>query len=259
MATQPLLPASGPAGLLLIGHGTRHAGGQAELLETAGMIARQLPDAVVQPCFLEIAEPNIADAVARLADSGATRVTAAPLLLFAAGHWKRDVPAELDRVARQHPHLQIRLARHLGNHPALIQLSVQRFNEAIATHSATVAPVETTLVLVGRGSGDQTATDEMIEFTRIRAPLSHVANHTTCFLAMAKPSVSATFESIRAAGSRFVVVQPHLLFQGELFEDLRAQVDQANQASPGQQWLIANPLGPAHQLVRAIIDRCGWE
>src|SRR5436190_669000 len=79
-------------GLLLVGHGTRDAEGLAEFASLARLVMERLPEFAVEPCFLELAEPDIPTAVHRLMASGIRQLTVAPLLLFAAGHAKRDIP-----------------------------------------------------------------------------------------------------------------------------------------------------------------------
>ncbi|MEE3220587.1 MAG: CbiX/SirB N-terminal domain-containing protein, partial [Planctomycetota bacterium] len=86
-----MLSAAPNSGLLLVGHGTRSSRGRDELLTTANAVGSRM-EIVVEPAFLELTEPTIDDAVTRLADRGVRRMTVMPLLLFAAGHAKRDIP-----------------------------------------------------------------------------------------------------------------------------------------------------------------------
>ena len=79
-------------GVLVVGHGTADPIGAAETADVAAAVAGLLPDMPVELGFLEVIGPTIADAVTRLAARGCRDVIAAPLLLFAAGHAKRDVP-----------------------------------------------------------------------------------------------------------------------------------------------------------------------
>ncbi|HND51583.1 MAG TPA: CbiX/SirB N-terminal domain-containing protein [Pirellulaceae bacterium] len=117
-------------GLLLVGHGTRYRLGQDEFLATVRQIAERLPDWLVQPGFLELAEPTLDEAVERLVEAGATDCVVTPLLLFAAGHAKRDVPELIESARQRYPHVNFRQAGHLGCEPRLLALSLRRFRDA---------------------------------------------------------------------------------------------------------------------------------
>ena len=83
-------------GLLLVGHGTRDPAGLAEFREVAGKVAELAPEFRTEACFLELAEPDIGTAVGRLLEARIERLIVAPVLLFSAGHAKRDIPAAVE-------------------------------------------------------------------------------------------------------------------------------------------------------------------
>ncbi len=156
------------AGLLLVGHGTRHAAGAEEFLSIVRQVASLENRRPVEPCFLEFAQPSIAAGFARLVERGAASVVVVPVILFAAGHIRQDIPREVTAAAAEHAGVAVTQAAHLGCHPALVQLSTRRYDEAIAS-APPVAAAETVLVMVGRGSHDPQATGEMLRFARVAA------------------------------------------------------------------------------------------
>jgi len=248
-----------PDGLLLIGHGTREAAGVAEFLETARQVAGSLPHILVEPGFLELAEPDIATAFQSLVEQGARRVVAMPLLLLAAGHAKQDIPAAVEQVASRHPTATVCLAEHLGCHQAIVELSFLRFNEALAgpPHISGGPGIgqPTTLVLVGRGSNDPEATAEMHAFARRRIERAPVDRLEVCFAAMAEPSLECVLSGFGDADGSPVVIQPHLLFAGRLLDSIHQQALLWGERYPGRQVLLARQLGPHALLVQAIVDR----
>lgn len=244
-------------GLLLIGHGTRDAEGTAAFLELARLVSAARPDIAVQPCFLELAQPDIPTGLADLVAQGVRPVTAVPLLLLAAGHAKRDIPQWLSQAAAAHRGLEWRLTGHLGCHPAVLDLSAQRFREALAEAEPTPAD-ETLLLFVGRGSTDPEANAEMAQFCRLRWEQTPVGWYEICFTALAEPSLDRALEVVQRLPFRRVVVQPHLLFPGRLLDRVAAAVDQRRQiAGGGHQWLVTPPLGAASKLVEAVLDLAG--
>jgi len=244
----------GRPGLLVVGHGTRDARGVSEFLAVVDGVARWLPQVVVRPGFLELAEPTIGEAIAAFEAGGVDRLVVSPVLLFAADHAKRDIPRAIDDALRAHPRMATVQAAHLGTHAQLLALSALRYQEATA-RLVPLPPGETLLLLVGRGSRDRDATAEMSEFsrlTKLRNALPHVA---VAFYAMAQPSLEATLEELRAKSFRRIVVQPHLLFNGRILDQIAALVKETKRRTPNQEWVLCEHLGPAPWLVDALVDR----
>jgi sirohydrochlorin ferrochelatase len=111
--------------------------------------------------------------------------------------------------------------------------------------------------MVGRGSNDAEANAEFDSFARLRCERVPVGGLETCFVAMTRPTLD---EGLRRAASlpfERVVVQPHLLFPGELLHGIRAAVGAARQRAPDRQWILTKPLGADELLVRALLSRAG--
>lgn len=248
---QPLPPADD--GLLIVGHGTDDPAGNEQLRETAQFIAACCRDRPTEAAFLERARPTIAQGIARLARRGARRIVVAPLLLFASGHAKRDIPRAVAAALARHPGITARQIRPPGCHPRIMQLSALRYAEALAGHRF-VPGHQTALLLVGRGGSDREATRQMHRLARLRArDLAPVQVHT-CFLAVATPSFDDALTRLAEAHFSRVVVQPHLFFQGRLLARMHAGVAAAAAKTAGSQWLVAAPLGPAPLLAQAILE-----
>jgi sirohydrochlorin cobaltochelatase len=244
-------------GLLLVGHGTRSERGRAEFLETAGLLRQWLPGTPIAPCFLELAEPTIDEGLALLVAQGCRRVVVMPLLLFAAGHAKDDIPRAVANAARAQRGLEVTFAEHLGCHQRLLRLSAQRFEETLRV-AREVAARDTLWLMVGRGSRDADALAEMERFVQERLVWTPVGHVRVAYLAMAQPSLATILPQIADWRLPRVVVQPHLLFHGDLLDTVERQVGEIAAAWPDQQWLVAPQLGVADLLVEAIAERF-WE
>lgn len=242
------------SGLLLVGHGTDDEQGRAEMLEIARQVAKLLPGAAVEAGFLETARPSIAEAMARLAERGVEQVTAVPLLLFAAGHAKRDIPLAVEVAAREHRIGHVRMAPHLGCHPAVVELSTQRYQAAVQDCEPVPAD-ETLLLFVGRGSRDPEANSDLAKFARLRWEETPVGWLETCYLAMTRPTLADGLRFASRQAYRRVVVQPHLLFSGVLARRTVDTVDMARQEYPNQEWILVEPLGPGEQIAQVIVEQ----
>jgi sirohydrochlorin ferrochelatase len=122
-----------PATLLLAAHGTRSPTGSATTRALADAVAATRPDVPVALCFLDVVEPSLATA---LDEHAAADVIVVPLLLSAGYHVTTDIPA----VVADRP--KVRVARHLGPDPAVVQAVADRLHEAGGTgHGSTVLAV----------------------------------------------------------------------------------------------------------------------
>ena len=242
-------------GVIVIGHGTADATGAEETRRTAALVADLLPGAAVELGFLELATPSIDDAVARLAVRGCRAVVAAPLLLFRAGHARRDVPEALAAAAARHG-LAVRQAEPLGCHPAIVALARRR-REAVAQGQDAVAAVGTRLVVLGRGSSDPRAVCQLCRLalaTSAGVPAAmplHLG-----FAAAARPTLDeALAEACAAAGVRRIIVQPHLLFAGHVEGQVDAAVAHGRARRPDIEWLRAARLGADPAVAAALVGR----
>jgi sirohydrochlorin cobaltochelatase len=247
------IPKAQGTGLLLVGHGTRDEAGLAEFAQTAQRVAALSPDFVVATAFLELAEPGIAEAIDRLAASGVEELVVAPLLLFAAGHAKRDIPAALQVAAAKYPHIEFAVTMPLACHPQLLELSAQRVNAVWPKQS--FGAQDASLVVVGRGSLDAEATAEMHRYVETLSKHLDCAFYRVAFMAMAQPSLSSVLSDLIASNRRGpIVVLPHLLFQGDLLTQLQQLVQSFQSQHPGLEIRVAAHLGPAAFLAEALCD-----
>ena len=241
-------------GLLIVGHGTRSERGLAEFREVIELVARWSPGVPVEGCCLELARPTSAEGLERLVARRCERIVVLPLLLFAAGHAKEDIPAAVQAAAQSCPQLEVALAEHLGCHERILQLSAQRY-EAAASLDEEVAAQDTLWLMVGRGSRDASALAEMQRFIAGRLRLTPVGQVRVAYLAMAEPALATILPQIAELRFRRVVVQPHLLFHGDLLISLEAAVAAMAAQWPHQQWHLTPHLGVSDLLAEALWDR----
>lgn len=233
-------------GVLLVGHGTRSELGERQFFKLAERVAAglALDGCRLEPAFLELAEPTIAQGVSRLLGQGISRLIVAPVLLFAAGHAKEDVPRAVRQAltAGGASTLEVRQAGHFGLHHEIVTLACQRFAQAAAALAAADLQ-KTCLVVVGRGSRDPQATAEFLELARLIGQRTEVGGVLAGFVAMAQPSVEEVFSQAAQGDYSHVIVLPHLLFHGEILENLAADIRRQESISPAQQWRLARILG----------------
>jgi sirohydrochlorin ferrochelatase len=115
--------------ILLIAHGSRHAPANDDLHRLAARFAAAGDYPIVEPCFLELADPDIPAGGARCVTRGACRVLMIPYFLSAGVHLIRDLALARDALRLRHPGVEFRLGPALGPHPLLEQLVAERIEQ----------------------------------------------------------------------------------------------------------------------------------
>jgi sirohydrochlorin ferrochelatase len=220
--------------LLLAAHGTKSRAGTATTAALVAAVAAARPDVDVSLCFLDVAEPSLADALR--VQRGPTVVV--PLLLSSGFHVLTDIPA----VVAGHP--DVRVARHLGPDPLVIEAVLDRV--AAARGPAAVA----TTMLIGAGSSNPAAAAEL------RTAASRLAER------LGRPVSLVTLgEDVRAAlraAPAPVEVATYLLAEGQFVDTLRAAA-----AAEPRPVTVSDPIGGHPALVALVLARydeacAGW-
>ena len=72
-------------------------------------------------CFLELMSPSLLEAGRQLAEVGCERIDVLPMFLGTGGHVRNDLPKLLQELASQHPNVEWRLARPIGETASVIE------------------------------------------------------------------------------------------------------------------------------------------
>jgi sirohydrochlorin ferrochelatase len=116
--------------ILLIAHGSRRKEANDELLQLAEALRQQLPEAIVETAFLELAEPGIPQGVRRCVEQGATQVRLVPYFLSPGVHVTRDLEEHRQQFQQNHAGVHFSLAPPLGGHPAIIDIVLNLATQA---------------------------------------------------------------------------------------------------------------------------------
>jgi sirohydrochlorin ferrochelatase len=122
-------PAAGTA-LLLIAHGSRRPEANDDLEHLAEQLRERGRYCFVQPSFLELTSPTIAEGGAACVAAGAQRVLMLPYFLAPGIHACDDMASARTELAGRFPDVEFLLAQPLGRHPLLVEVVVQRAEEA---------------------------------------------------------------------------------------------------------------------------------
>ena len=104
---------SAPA-LILFAHGSRDPQWAEPFRAIQRKLAAKKPALAVELAFLEIMQPSLPEAVDRLAASGHTHFTIAPLFMAQGAHLKRDLAELVTRLKERHPAIELALLPAAG-------------------------------------------------------------------------------------------------------------------------------------------------
>lgn len=241
-------------GVMVCGHGSRDQGACDEFRRVVDKIAAAMPEWPVEMGYLEFATPIIRDGLDSLRRRGVERVLAIPGMLFAAGHVKNDVPSVLNAYAAEHG-LGVEMGRDLGIEPKLLAAAKDRIEAAVERAETDVAPEDTCLVVIGRGTSDSDANGNVAKVTRMLWEGLGFAHAETGYSGVAHPRTDVALERATRLGFKRIVVFPYFLFTGVLVRRIYDAVDEVAARHPEVEILKAGYLNDHPLVVESFVDR----
>lgn len=237
-------------GLLLIAHGTRDPGGAQEMAVLVDRVAERLGVPVGHAWIEEFASPQAVEGTRPLHQAGIGGLVTLPLLNFAAGHAKNDVPEAVAEIRRVFPDTPVRHGRVLGVHPELLSLAWERL-DAVSTSEDRETEV---LVVAASGSSDPDANGELYKAARMIAEGSGHRWVETCVAGVTWPRTGEVLARIAAAGARRAVVFSWSLLAGVLEQRIWEAVDRVAPET-GLTVAKAGRFGPDERVAAAVAQR----
>jgi sirohydrochlorin ferrochelatase len=114
------------AGYIVFAHGSRIETANEAVRQVAARMARAGGFEHVEAAFLELGQPSLEGAVARLSANGVRRVLVIPYFLTLGLHLERDLPKLVAEAAAAHPDVTVETAPPLDGHQALVEILLDR-------------------------------------------------------------------------------------------------------------------------------------
>ncbi|MES9684758.1 sirohydrochlorin chelatase [Gottfriedia acidiceleris] len=206
--------------VVYIGHGSRRQEGNQQFIHFIQSVIKVIPIQKQEYAFLELVDPTIQQTLDKMIVEGAQNILVVPVLLFAAGHYKHDIPDELNIILKRYPHVNITITEPFGIHEKMIQLVQKRVQAACGISNAAI-------ILVGRGSSDPEPIEMLKQIglaveARINVPVR------TAFLSAGNPRLEDTIKNINKE-FQSIFVMPYLLFTGLLLEKIKRRISNENE------------------------------
>lgn len=115
--------------VLLIAHGSRRAAANQDLVKLAEMLQEHKQFPIIEIAYLELAEPTIPEGAARCVAAGADEVLMLPYFLSAGVHVQNDLEQYRGEFTAMYPETRFRLCSHLGLHPLMLEIVLDRLHE----------------------------------------------------------------------------------------------------------------------------------
>ena len=235
-------------GVMVCGHGSRDEDAVSEFLNFAKKLKNQLLQYELDWGFLEFANPVIKSGLDSLRQKGIKEIMSIPVMLFAAGHAKNDIPSVLNAYQAQYPELSISYGRELGIDLKLVRAAGERVKEAIEHADGYISPEETLLMVIGRGASDPDANSNVSKVTRMLWEGLGLGWAETAYSGVTFPLIKPGLEHASKLGYKRIVVFPYFLFTGILVKRIYQYTDLVAAEHPEIQFVKASYLND-HPLV----------
>ena len=235
-------------GVMVCGHGSRDEDAVSEFLNFAKKLKNQLLQYELDWGFLEFANPVIKSGLDSLREKGIREIMSVPVMLFAAGHAKNDIPSVLNAYQAQYPELSISYGRELGIDLKLIRAAGERVKDAIEQADGDISPEETLLMVVGRGASDPDANSNVSKVTRMLWEGLGLGWAETAYSGVTFPLIKPGLQHASKLGYKRIVVFPYFLFTGILVKRIYQYTDMVAAEHPEIQFVKASYLND-HPLV----------
>jgi sirohydrochlorin cobaltochelatase len=242
-------------GVMICGHGSRDPVAVAEFSALAEKLAPRFAGWPVAYGYLEFARPIIREGLDRLVAAGVRRILAVPGMLFAAGHAKDDIPSVLNTYRHGRAGLTVEYGRELGLDSRMIRAAGARIREALDAAGDSVAPHETLLLVVGRGTSDPDANSNVAKVTRMLWEGFGFGWAETAYSGVTFPLVEPALENAARLGFRRIIVFPYFLFTGILVQRIYEAGDRVAARHPGMEFLKAPYLNDHPLVLDTFVER----
>lgn len=239
--------------ILLVGHGSREKAGNDEIETFTERWRAQHPAWRIELCFIEFAEVEVEEGLARAA-RGAQRVLVVPLILNAAGHVKMEIPAHIARARQRFAGVRFDYAPHLGVCEPILAILQRQLRDCMRRLDMP-DPLSTGVVLLGRGSSDRQANGEMAKMARWLQEESQHEIVDLAFTGITFPRLERVVQRQALLGLRQVVVLPYYLFTGTLIQRIGRQVEHLRVQYPQLRFALGSYFGFEPEVARLLADR----
>lgn len=231
---------------ILVGHGSLRKASGAAMIRLAALLRKEGTFPIATAGFLNFSQPTFADAVGRCVRKGATEISVQPYFLISGFYVKTGVPKLIAEARAAYPDVTFRLAEAFDDHPALVELTRKRAQEA--------DPDADALLLMAHGSPHEAANAPIFRVAEALSPYYRAVQ--LGFMELNAPTIAEAAATLVAEGAARVVATPYFLqLGGHVAEDLPGAVAEAQVRHPDAHFTLADYLSYDPLLLEVVRTR----
>jgi sirohydrochlorin ferrochelatase len=128
-------------GIVLLGHGSRVPEAGRNMEKVAYALKEKYGYAVVEVCYMSRLGPHFPEVFRKCVAQGATHIIVIPYFLHGGLHIVHDIPAMMQDLANEYPHVTVIFGNSLGFDSVLVDLVERRISESRALCDVRDVPV----------------------------------------------------------------------------------------------------------------------
>ena len=117
-------------GVIVFTHGSTFKEGNEIMVRLVEKLRARLGYDLVEPCFMEICQPDIPTTIEKLVQRGCDHIFGYAFFLVPGKHLQRDIPAIMQRALAAHPGVTYEITEPMMDDPALLDLVEKRIARA---------------------------------------------------------------------------------------------------------------------------------
>ena len=110
--------------IILFGHGAKDVRWREPFDRLASLWREQYGETPIGLAFLEMMQPSLSEAIAKLVGLGASQIVVVPVFFGQGGHLRNDFPALLEECRHQYPAITLSATPAVGEDLAVLQAIV---------------------------------------------------------------------------------------------------------------------------------------
>ena len=112
-------------GVLVFTHGSRLPEGNETMRRLVAQLRERLGTDLIEPCFLELAQPPIPVGIKRLVKKGCTHIFGYALFLVPGSHLREDVPFIFEQTLKNYPGVTWELTSPMLDDPLMLEFAAK--------------------------------------------------------------------------------------------------------------------------------------
>jgi sirohydrochlorin ferrochelatase len=119
-------------GVIVFTHGSRIAQGNDIMVRLVEKLRARLGYDLVEPCFMELGQPDIPAAIDKLVARGCNHIFGYAFFLVPGKHLQEDIPAIITQALQRHPGITWEITEPMMDDPALLDVVEKRIERALS-------------------------------------------------------------------------------------------------------------------------------